>query len=181
MKQNAHSARMSDLRRKRRKAGRNYLSNHFSVIPIHRYDSKPLLNSWEEFQTRIASFNELDDWLKQWPDCNLAIVTGVVSDLIVLEVGHADALNYLTSFDWPQTMWNIDGAIQWYFRLDGQRIRSSHGELFASIEVRSEGGYIVVPPSIHPDGEDYRWEVPFTPELIAPLPAKLGQELCASS
>lgn len=41
-----------------------------------------------------------------------------------------------------------------------------------SLNVRGDGGYVVVPPSIHPSGQVYRWEVPITGELPK-LPVEL--------
>lgn len=56
----------------------------FSVIPLRR-DKKPLL-VWQEFQTRLPSDGELEDWfLRRWPDANLGIVTGALSGLVVVD------------------------------------------------------------------------------------------------
>jgi hypothetical protein len=47
----------------------------FSVIPIKPRDKKPLV-TWEPFQKEPASEETIKFWFEQWPDANLAIVTG---------------------------------------------------------------------------------------------------------
>jgi hypothetical protein len=45
----------------------------------------------------------------------------------------------------------------------------SAGKLGTGIDVRGDGGYVVVPPSIHPSGRAYAWSVDRTDELaVAP-------------
>ena len=50
------------------------------------------------------------------------------------------------------------------------------------VDVRGVGGYIIIPPSVHPEtGRRYAWEVCFSPDDIplAPLPAALARLLGA--
>jgi hypothetical protein len=50
-------------------------------------------------------------------------------------------------------------------------IKNSAGRLAPGIDVRGEGGYIVLPPSIHPSGAAYQWET--ATRTAAPLPDAL--------
>jgi hypothetical protein len=44
-----------------------------------------------------------------------------------------------------------------YFRLPpGIIIRNSAGKL-AAVDIRGDGGYVLSPPSVHPDGSIYKW------------------------
>src|SRR4029450_6266723 len=62
----------------------DYQRQGFSVIPIHAKEKKPLI-AWEPYQTKRASEETLTQWFSSWPDANIAIVTGAVSGIVVVD------------------------------------------------------------------------------------------------
>jgi hypothetical protein len=68
-----------------------------------------------------------------------------------------------------------DGGLHYYFRAPaGGRLRN--GAIAPGVDIKVAGGYVVAPPSIHPDtGQPYRWDLGahFEDTPIAPLPSWL--------
>jgi Bifunctional DNA primase/polymerase, N-terminal/Primase C terminal 1 (PriCT-1) len=46
-----------------------------------------------------------------------------------------------------------------YFKMPAAPIRNSAGKLAPGLDIRATGGYVLVPPSIHPTGRRYEWSV----------------------
>jgi hypothetical protein len=44
-----------------------------------------------------------------------------------------------------------------YFKMPDRPVRNSAGKIAAGIDVRGDGGYTLLPPSIHPSGKKYCW------------------------
>jgi hypothetical protein len=122
----------------------------------------------------------ISTWWSQWPDANVAIVTGAVSGLIVLDVdpahGGDEALNDLEMIygHLPQTVEVVTGSggRHVYFRHPGSTVPNSAGKVGAGLDVRGDGGYVVAPPSLHISGRRYEWEVSGDPADVelAPVP-----------
>jgi hypothetical protein len=47
----------------------------------------------------------------------------------------------------------------YYFQLPKAHIRSATA-IAEGLDIRAEGGYVVIPPSIHPSGRPYSWVIP---------------------
>lgn len=62
-----------------------YLAKGFSVIPIMRGDKKPCIK-WQLFQKQLPSIDEVNNWFKTFPDAQVGIVTGKISNLIVIDI-----------------------------------------------------------------------------------------------
>ncbi len=106
-------------------------------------------------------------WWAKWPSANIAIATGKASGLWVLDIdprhGGSDALLALESEHGPLpatiTSSTPSGGTHYYFRwpTDGPEIRNSAGRIGPGLDVRGEGGSIVLPPSVLANGRTYRW------------------------
>lgn len=120
------------------------------------------------------------DWFTRWPDANLGILTGGASGIVVLDVdprhgGDKSLMELERRYDaMPQTLLALTGGGGRHicFQHPGELTRNSVGKLGPGLDVRADGGYIVVAPSRHASGRPYRWQGdanPVTTEL-APLP-----------
>ena len=102
-------------------------------------------------------------WWDRWPNANIGIATGRVSDIFVLDVdgdvGKA-SLKELTAKHGrlPKTVTVRTGRGRHrYFRCDGARVGNSVGKVGKGIDVRGEGGYIVAAGSVHVSGANYHF------------------------
>src|SRR5262249_1371317 len=55
-------------------------------------------------------------------------------------------------------------GFQLFFKHPGVTIPNRAG-IIPGLDVRGDGGYVVVPPSVHPNGKQYHWEVPLNSKL----------------
>lgn len=58
---------------------------------------------------------------------------------------------------WPTTVEaeSGSGGRHWYFKTSTEIRNSANGEL--GVDIRGDGGYIIAPPSVHPNGNSYTW------------------------
>jgi hypothetical protein len=143
---------------------------------------RPLI-PWQEYQQRRASLEEIQNWLKIYPKGDIGVVTGPISQILVLDIDGDLGQLSLKGYNLPIT-WTTKTKRGWhyYFRwvptLDG-KITTKAG-IKPSVDVRGEGGYVVVPPSAGYNGTPYRWHraPSVTPLAVPPtwlldlLPAK---------
>jgi hypothetical protein len=153
---------------------KKYIGLNWSIIPIETRGKKPLIK-WEEFQSRRASEAELNEWLKKWPDMNLGVVTGKVSNLIVVDADGAEGIKNISKLKLISTISASSGKgkhlyYKWLNTVSD--VRNSASKIAPNVDIRGEGGYVVVPPSIHPSGRMYRWER-FVPTALASVPAHI--------
>jgi hypothetical protein len=159
-------------------AARRYLARGWSVLPLRQHDKRPLI-LWEHLQNERPSEGDIAEWFRHWPDANIGIVTGEISNLIVLDVdpkhGGDATLERLEHRFGPLSA-TIEaesggGGRHLYFAHPVGLTRNRAG-LAQGIDLRGDGGYVVAPPSIHPSGRPYRWVPGHGPDdiTLAPLP-----------
>jgi Bifunctional DNA primase/polymerase, N-terminal len=136
--------------------------------PDGRHDGKVPAMPWLEFQQRHATDAELDAWFGGAP-MNVAVITGAISGVVVVDADSPEALRWCTAH-LAYTPWQTQtarGFHLWYRSPDVRvpnrsRVETRDGRL--AIDVRGDGGFVVVAPSVHVSGWVYRdagdWSAP---------------------
>ncbi len=145
---------------------RYYVEHGFSVIPLKPKAKEPLI-PWKEYQERLPSEEELEKWFKG-KEANIAIVTGRVSgNLVVLDFDSEEAFkSFVEKLRKASETLRIDINNTWivetgkgyhvYLRLPREDlVPSTRVKLVEGVDLKAEGGYVVAPPSIHPNGKQY--------------------------
>jgi len=154
-------------------AARWYARHGWRVLPVRNRDKVPALPEWQ----RAASTDEatVARWWVDRPACNVGVATGPESGLWALDIDPRHG-GHETLAEWqrehgrlPDTVVSLTGGggEQYLFRWpEGRDIRSRAG-IGLGIDVRGRGGQIVVAPSVHPSGREYRWEESSRPDEVA--------------
>ncbi len=124
-------------------------------------DKKPLLKSWQTKAT--ADTDTIRAWLDRWPDAMPAMPTGDRNSLSVLDLdvrddgrdGISAATDLGVQMSRAFTVRTPSGGLHLYYRhRDGLTNASNH--LPDGIDVRGQGGYVIAPGAVLPDGRAYR-------------------------
>jgi hypothetical protein len=126
-----------------------YSNNDLSIIPLN-YKTKEPSTCWSEFQHRTASAEECERWFSTDTDRNVGIVTGAISNIVVLDVdGEQGERSLLSLGVMPATPTVRTGrGRHLYFRHPGFPVRNSVA-IKPGLDVRGDGGYVVA-PSLRP-------------------------------
>lgn len=145
----------------------HYADMGLAVFPLRPKDKRPATANGCKDATKDKS--QINAWWDKHPDCNIGIATGSISGgLVVIDLDKDDNKGldgYAVLKEWqrehgmlPETAMSITGRGGYhYFYRDTARWQNRIG-LYDGVDVRGEGGYIVAPPSIHPNGRIYEWE-----------------------
>jgi len=141
-----------------------YLKLGFSPIPTGK--NKIPTIKWEEFQQRKATAEEIHEWANKFPDSNIGIVTGAISDIVVVDVEAGGDTKNL-----PPTVVSKTGGggYHFYYKHPNKPVKNAV-RIREKTDIRADGGYVVAPYSIHSSGNSYEWIVSPEDADFAELP-----------
>ena len=160
-----------------------YASLGWSVFPLVPREKIPLLSKAKGgngLKDASADLDTVTAWWSRYPDANIGLTTGGPSGLVVVDVDGADGEAALALYGTlPDTVESHTGKGRHLLFIGSPEIRNSAGKLGPQLDVRAEGGYIVAPPSIHPNGGVYRWANGKHPGKLAPaaLPESIAKRI----
>lgn len=130
------------------------------AVPNTPGDGKVPALGWLEYQTRRPTDAELVRWFGGKP-MNLAIVTGAVSGVVVIDADSPEGLRWCTKH-LPYTPWQTQTSrgFHLFYRHPGVRVgnrarlETRDGRL--KVDSRGDGGFVIAPGSLHASGTWYR-------------------------
>ena len=138
-----------------------------AVFPLVERDKLPAIKGG--FTGATTDAEQIEAAWEHRPNLNIGIATGtmsrgvVVIDLDIDEDKDEDGVATLRAWErehgeLPETASAKTGrgGLHLYYRCD-QPVASSVN-VDKGVDVRGEGGYVVAPPSVHPNGSRYEWE-----------------------
>lgn len=154
-----------------------YARHGWQVFPLRPRTKEPFAGIGVYNAT--TDTDQVMDWWARWPSANIGLHCGG-SGLLALDLdSYKDTFGgngFLARSD-EETITNLTGSggTHLVYSMPADRkYTNATGNLPPGIDVRGHGGYIVVPPSIHPNGKQYQWEGGYGPQDIAPLPLPLA-------
>jgi len=146
------------------------------VHPCRPREKLPLLDGWQRRATTDPTLLGL--WWGRTPEANIAVATGPGSRIFVLDVDGPEGEYALIDLErrhgslpelYPQQRTGSGHGWQAFFAWpEGCEIRNSAGRLGSKFDIRGAGGFVVLPPSVHPSGNRYQWAVDRAPGSIPP-------------
>lgn len=134
-----------------------YYDLGFSVIPIVYKDKKSLV-PWQEYQTKRATREQVEIWFKNPElEINIGIVTGAISGIVVVDIDTTESIG--KPLPPTATSRTGRGGSHHLYKHPGALVKTVAG-ILPGVDIRGDGGIIVLPPSIHPNGNKYEWVIP---------------------
>lgn len=145
-----------------------------AVFPVKAWGSTandfkaPLIQGG--FQAASTDPGQIEAWWSRWPEANIGIATGKASggltviDLDVKEEKGIDGRVTLREWEtghgkFPGDTWlSITGSGGYHYFYRDSSGTGCHTGLYEGIDIRGNGGYVVVPPSRHFNKRQYEWE-----------------------
>ncbi len=149
--------------------------NGWSFFILPRGQKQPS-GSWKGYQNARPTPAQVADWEGEL--ANVGIVTGRLSNLLVIDVDSDEAQTLIDSMDLPVTpIVRTSKGRHYYFRHPAIEVRNKVNLKGVRLDLRGEGGYVVGPGSQHPDGAIYSWEISPHECPTADLPQAVLEQL----
>lgn len=136
-----------------------YLTLGWSCFPIQYRGKRPLF-AWGQYQEEHATDAEVERWLADHPAANVAVATGAVSGIVVVDIDSDEGKANLERHGFlPKTPYQRTGKGEHhFFAYPGFHVNNK-AAFVPGVDLRADGGYVVVAPSVHPSGAKYEWVV----------------------
>lgn len=172
-----------------------YAAKGKAIFPIHSVVdgkctcSKPeCLHAGKHPRTRnglkdaTTDHEQIKKWWNMWPDANIGMLTG--QGTLVVDIDLPDGIESLAKLEeqygsLPPTLEvkTGSGGRHLFFSTDAE-MRNTTQKLGKKIDSRCDGGYVILPPSLHESGNRYEWA---NKEPIAKAPDWLIEKLTRPS
>ena len=151
-----------------------YRKRGWNVVPLYNFSKAPSnieyfnedfgwLPGWVVFQDRMATEDEVKYWFRNNNVTGLGLITGKISGVVVVDEDSYKADGMRFEFMSPLRAKTGRGGKHHFFKYT-EPIKTSGFRKGVNIEIKSDGGFVVLPPTVvwiddeHTKKGKYEWE-----------------------
>lgn len=145
----------------------------FAVFPLEPRGKRPVTRNG--FKDATQDHDTITHWWADWPNANIGVATGPTSGILVVDIDGPAAETAWRNLANPEdddTLEVRTGRGRHLYYQCTDPLPNTASRIAPGIDTRGHGGYVVAPPSIHPDGATYEWTAARRPR---PLPDWIRQ------
>lgn len=142
----------------------------WSVIPLQPREKAPMFKAWQRYSTERSTEDDIRHWWGETPNANIGLVTGPASGVIALDIDGDAGKASIEGKTLPVTpTTKTKSGTHRLFKHPGGKARN-RVRFLPGLDIRADGGQVVLPPSIHPEGPTYEWVIPPDEVEVADAP-----------
>jgi hypothetical protein len=132
------------------------------VLPVHPSEKKPLVK-WAYRKDQRPTPAEITEWFEERPDARVGIAAGTPSGVDAVDLDGPQAKERFGAlYGIPETLTQstgrIEGGVHLFFKHNGSGLRCHTGtDENKGIDLKTDGGIVVLAPSVHESGKHYEW------------------------
>lgn len=148
-----------------------YAARGWAIFPLRPHDKTPLIKQWQDRATTDEA--TIRSWWDKWPAANIGLHCGASGIVVIdldgdqgietwaqFEIDHKLRYSTLTSIT-PGKKGKGQGRHIFFKAPSGIALSNTAGTIGPNVDTRAGNGYVVLPPSYHPDhprGPRYEFE-----------------------
>lgn len=138
-----------------------YVDRGWSVLPVRPEEKRPYMSNWLQYTHTRASRDTVTNWFANLSGAGVGIVTGKVSNVIVLDVESTCPYpieDILKKYPTQLVSRSGSGGYHLFYQYpNGISKVTNRVRIFDGADLRADGGFIVLPPTMHASGKRYEW------------------------
>lgn len=140
-----------------------FSSRGYSIIPDKFRKKMPAIKAWSDYCYRMPTDKEITDWSNNFTESNISLCLGEASGVIAIDVDTEDEeiLELIRKELTPSPYEKVGskGFTRFYrYTTEHTAIYKHNGSVL--FELLSNKKKTTLPPSVHPNGTQYRWSGP---------------------
>lgn len=138
-----------------------YVNNGWSVLPVRPEEKRPFMQNWLQFTKQRAGKEMVEGWFDNLSGAGVGVVTGKISNIIVLDIESScpePIESLLKKYPTELIARTGGGGYHLFYQYpQGTQKVANRVRIFEGADIRADGGFIVLPPTIHYSGNRYQW------------------------
>lgn len=138
-----------------------YVDSGWSVLPVKPEEKRPYMTNWLQYNKVRATRETVTNWFNNLSGAGIGAVTGRISGMVVLDIEHYCPIpiaELLKKYPTQMVAKTGSGGYHLYYQYPRNVAKvSNRVKIFEGADLRADGGFIVLPPTVHPNGNRYEW------------------------